>query len=784
MIGGSLISAIFGVATSLLIVARTSRHMVFSTSVVALVASFCIGREAFFLGLAIIVFLLAFQVFGLRRLSGIATIGGAIALGPVVLTKTPIALATLPLLVVADLRWAFCRKLPLLTLALLLSATLTYLSLGQSLTYLPLFVELQGEMVRGYSEAMAQKGPLAEAELITFLVVGALLGALIFRTEWGHEASRPKIEVVLLFLGLGVYWLLTFKDGFVRQDLYSLRSWQAVGFGAILYAVSRPWPRGLTNNGPATILVIGVALLIVIAPMRWATLDGPGNIFDQLGSVNYRKLFVQPPIQHWSSLFAYIADPRGWFAQADDEKAKAWARIRGCQPLPKLEGPVDIIPEGQKTVIANGLNYRPRPVFYEDRTYTPRLIEANRSFFESARAPEWLFFQPGSIDGRYPTLTEGALWPDFLRLYEPKRLEGDLLLLRRRAQPLSNLLGPPRHAIASVGEDIAITDKGSVFVKIVMKKTWVGHLLDLLYRAPGVTMIVKARDSEARYRLIPRMASSGFLLSPLVDNVRKYLALAYGSDEALEPFKIQSVRITLGRLGFLAYQSEVDIEFIPLLISPQSPSQVDAPVLRTPIATQATNISELPPFPELSSGPDRWDFIDGLSAEVVQGSAVVSGQSILRLIAAGANSRHALGARFGNLAAGGVYRVSAWIKAEPSARVMIEAHDAGDPHTGNPSNYGAAQFNLATRSVTNSTGDIVGNGVDKAADGWVRLWVDLRSQDGQIFVLIGLLEGPALECPNPRNQSVFNAAGQEATFGGFEISPPRFVGPILMTRPP
>ena len=87
-----------------------------------------------------------------------------------------------------------------------------------------------------------------------------------------------------------------------------------------------------------------------------------------------------------------------------------------------------------------------------------------------------------------------------------------------------------------------------------------------------------------------------------------------------------------------------------------------------------------------------------------------------------------------------------------------------DPHTGNPSNYGVAQFDLAARSVVNSTGDIIASGVDAAEDDWVKVWVDLRSKDGQIFALIGLLEGR-------NNQHVFTAADQSVIFGGFEISP-------------
>lgn len=54
----------------------------------------------------------------------------------------------------------------------------------------------------------------------------------------------------------------------------------------------------------------------------------------------------------------------------------------------------------------------------------------------------------------------------------------------------------------------------------------------------------------------------------------------------------------------------------------------------------------LPPLPGSSSAANNWDLVEGLSVELLQGSAPVSGQYILRLIASGTNSRHALAARF------------------------------------------------------------------------------------------------------------------------------------------
>jgi acyl carrier protein len=180
--------------------------------------------------------------------------------------------------------------------------------------------------------------------------------------------------------------------------------------------------------------------------------------------------------------------------------------------------------------------------------------------------------------------------------------------------------------------------------------------------------------------------------------------------------------------------------------------------------SHVTDIRELPPLPETPSEPRQWHLIEGLNAEVIEGTPMVTGQHIMRLAAAGPEGRHALGARFGGFSPGGIYRAIAWVKTEPGVRVMIEARDSEDPLTGKPSNYGVARSNLAAHSIVDVTGDIFNSGMETAEDGWQKIWVELRSSDGQVFVLMGLLEGS-------NNRHIFKERGQELTFGGFEIHP-------------
>jgi hypothetical protein len=178
---------------------------------------------------------------------------------------------------------------------------------------------------------------------------------------------------------------------------------------------------------------------------------------------------------------------------------------------------------------------------------------------------------------------------------------------------------------------------------------------------------------------------------------------------------------------------------------------------------RVTDISELPGFPDSSSIPiAAWELIEGLAVTSTKGAAVAPGQRILRLVAAGSNGRHALGVRFENLVPGRRYGAMAWVRADPGARVMIEVRDSLDPQTGQASNYGVARFDLRTRSMIDFSGDILAGGTVAKGGDWLKLWVDLRTSDGTIFVLLGLLDGR-------NNDHEFNPAGQRVTFGGFAI---------------
>lgn len=217
------------------------------------------------------------------------------------------------------------------------------------------------------------------------------------------------------------------------------------------------------------------------------------------------------------------------------------ARVRAGQPLPMLDGTVDVIPSIQSAVIANGLKYWPRPVFQEYVTFSSRLIDQNRIFFRSSRAPDYLLMAPGSIDDRHPAFAEGPLWPDFLARYAPQDIVGNVALLRRRDQPIDVPLHVTETKVAALGEPVSVdTGPGAVFATIDIRPSLVGSIAMLLFKSVQIDLETQYVDGgHALYRFIPAIAREGFFLSPLIENLDDYLQLAFGMADA-NPRKVKS----------------------------------------------------------------------------------------------------------------------------------------------------------------------------------------------------------------------------------------------------
>src|ERR1043166_592897 len=211
----------------------------------------------------------------------------------------------------------------------------------------------------------------------------------------------------------------------------------------------------------------------------------------------------------------------------------------------------------------------------EHQAYTPKTLEADAAFFRSSRAPDYLLFLPGSIDERYPTLTEGALWPLFLSRYKPDRLlgtaqwPGDVVILKRRDPATATvILGPPINRAASWDEWIDLPrDWNATFAHIRIRSRLLGTLVGVLFRPARIAIEVRLADGSIQYHRLPRgLAEAGFVLSPYMTTGHDYVALASDNRDALAPKQVTAFRLVA--LWQATLQPQFDSDLAPLDVTP------------------------------------------------------------------------------------------------------------------------------------------------------------------------------------------------------------------------
>jgi len=468
--------------------------------------------------------------------------------GPAALIKLSFGILSLAIFVVLDIDRVHRKALPLCTPLFLITAFAGYLCAGQDPRHLITFIVESAGHVSGYSESMQYWG--SYIELGAFLLASALAGFLFWRFEFrGNPLPRPLLRSVLYGACLGLFLLMIFKAGFVRHDVHSITSWDALSAAAAAYIAS-VWPR--IDNRKAAACAIGVMVFACGYSIRIQADYGQPNLWNKA---------VTGPAQQLASAALFIVDADTWLLGQQRWREAALAAIRKGTPLTSLDGSVDSIPPIQSALLAHGLDYRPRPNLQEHQAYSGRLIDANLKFVRGERAPKYIIFSTGSIDGRYPTLADGPMWPDLLQLYEPIRLVGRNLLLRRRAAPLGNILSEPLRAAGHFGRGIALPASGPVFVRIHVRQTLLGSLAQLLLKPGQLWITVKlANDTIHKYLLIPEIARRGFVLSPLIDNNMALGAFSSGRPEIYPDLNVVAVRVDADGLAKATYEPEFEME--------------------------------------------------------------------------------------------------------------------------------------------------------------------------------------------------------------------------------
>ncbi|QDM23021.1 hypothetical protein FIU28_19070 [Tardiphaga sp. vice154] len=465
------------------------------------------------------------------------------------MAKFSLLVLALPAFVIVDALSVSRREIPYKTAVLSLGLVVAFVATGQPLSNLPAYLRASLEVSQGYSAGMSIDG--APDSIWLWIILSLVVVVTAAWAAWPIIKVRgpgraTAIAQLLLLLG---YLFILMKAGFVRHDGHSLIAWTGLflAIPAVALASGPIW----TKYRPFEVTLV-VSFLYLYAPY-----------------VQKMPLSVLNPVGIAARSIATLGDvadfarwPSAWMAEKDRQFAAARDQLRAAASLPTVSGIVDIIPSRQSEVIAAQLDYRPRPTIQEYTTYTPSLIQRNRDFYLSPKAPEFVYFAPGSIDGRHPASAEGALWPLLLQRYEPVGTSNDLLVLRRRSQPLPELLSAPIVRQATLGEWVDVpTSTKPLFVGIDVQYSPLGRLAEQVLKPPSILLRALYNGGRAEsYRLIPGMARDGAILVPTVKSANMFLQMYEGAaaEDGTRPLAFE---IVVNWRQSWGYRSKVVISF-------------------------------------------------------------------------------------------------------------------------------------------------------------------------------------------------------------------------------
>ena len=408
-----------------------------------------------------------------------------------------------------------------LTIAVAASQTISlvffWVASGQSILDLPSYFISMALISSGYTEAMAISGNGAETAY--YIIAAFVLLTVILQENCPLVKSRVFIFCVFL-----VYLFLAFKIGFVRHDGHATVSSTSLLIAALLFYFAFH-----SNWTPA---------ILFLSALLWLFIDS-----------HYIKTSTESVSRNIKSTYSSALNgisnrfiENQWL---ENNFQNAIQRMQQKAQFPLFDGTTDIYPNDQSYLIASGNKWNPRPVFQSYSVYTSSLAKNNKKHLLGEKSPDNIIFKVEPIDGRIPSIEDGASWPQLLTFYKPSALENGFLYLHKKSLVTNAseepLIGKGSY---SFGQAAPIpSNSNAIFIEISIRQSTLGKLMAILYKPSQLQISVNLENGITRtYRIISEMAKSGLLISPLIENTREF-GLLYGGTDYFADKKVKSFSI-------------------------------------------------------------------------------------------------------------------------------------------------------------------------------------------------------------------------------------------------
>ena len=436
---------------------------------------------------------------------------------------------------------------------------------AQPLRALPYFFAAQAPIISGYTEADSIGGsPLAP---LAYLGASAVI-LLSARHRFIKEPAASRWAIVA-----GLAWTLFvgFKAGFVRQDEHVF-----ISAGVLL----------LLGYLVCTFLTRKVALAVgtmVIA--EWFIISAtflpvsPSFVIGHIRQISQGTL---------DGIITRVAHPE---VLLQNYKTSI-EQIKAEDPLPRVEGTVDVYPSELSAIFANDLRWSGRPVFQSHSVYTPQLQAKNVAHLVGSAAPDTVFFTFAPIDGRLPALDDSQSLLKLLSTYRITALATPYVRMDRSPGSTNARLreGEERSMVVGWNQDIPVTNTAAMWVNVDARPSLLGRLVLSAFKLPELEIDLTLADgSVVRHRFIASIGRSGFIVSPYLTTAADlvYLTAGLSSARRVKSFKLvthsQRLETKCHDLGLPClsilgpvlhlfqnfWKSDITVRLTPIKITPQ-----------------------------------------------------------------------------------------------------------------------------------------------------------------------------------------------------------------------
>jgi hypothetical protein len=398
--------------------------------------------------------------------------------------------------------WKAKREIALaLLIPAAITGALTMAALPQWQAML-LYLHSAIDLIGGYTTAMSLEGDFLVVA-IAWVVLAVLVYLLWLQAKDNSGWARFSI---CIFAGPV---LLSFKHGFVRQDVHVVNYFSFIALVIALISLKLPLERRRA-------LPLGMSLLVFT--VSWTLVS-----INSLGATVFMDFGPRDAKMAWNALRPeHLRRSLAPSAAAYRRKSVIELEIQtivGAAPVAALSDNYSILGIG-------GWNLRFYPVIQMYAAYTPYLDGLNAAWIRD-HGPRFLIFDGLAIDHRASWAATPATWLEVYRWYETRWLGSRNLLLQRQVTPRFTALDLIDRFTLSAPLSISLpASETPVFWTLRCGNSLIGEVRKLLFHVPESEMRIENEAGMVRRaRVIPEMLGAPVMGTFLPANLTEFAAV-------------------------------------------------------------------------------------------------------------------------------------------------------------------------------------------------------------------------------------------------------------------